>query len=46
MQNDHGFNKYQLQKKFIFWQFVAKIANFADIRNNSTFMQKEKKHVF
>ena len=27
MQNDHGFNKYHLQKKLIFRQLLTKIAN-------------------
>ena len=46
--NDYGFKKYQLRKKFIFWQLVAKIANFTDIRqNNSIFAKKKKeKHLF
>ena len=43
-QNDHGFKKYQLQKKLIFWQLLTKFANFADIRrNNSIFTQLKKK---
>ena len=42
--NDHEFERYQLQEKFIFWQLVAKTANFADIKqNNSVFTQKKKK---
>ena len=44
MQNEHKFQNYQLQKKFIFRQLVKKIVNFADIRqNNSVFMEKKKK---
>ena len=47
VQNDCGFKKYQLWKKFIFWQLVAKISNFTDIRgNNEVFMQKKKKRAF
>ena len=42
-QNDHGFKKYLLRKKFVFLQLVTKIAYFAYIRpNNSIFMQKKK----
>ena len=39
-QNHRGFKNYQFRKKFIFWQLVAKISNFADIRQNNVFMQK------
>ena len=49
MLNDHEFKKYQLQKKFIFWQLVTEITNFADIWcNNNVFMQNEikEKHTF
>ena len=35
MLNHQGFNKYQLQKKFILQQLVAKITNFTDIRRNN-----------
>ena len=43
MQSDHEFKKYQLWKKYIFWQLGTKIANFADIwQNNSVFTQKKK----
>ena len=44
MQNDREFKKYQLQKKFVFWQLGMKITNFANIRrNNSIFTQKKEK---
>ena len=44
MENDRGFKKFQLQKKFIIQQIVKKIAKFFNIRqNNSIFTQKEKK---
>ena len=29
-QNDHGFKKISIAEKFIFWQLVVKITNFAD----------------
>ena len=45
MQTDHGFKKYQLQKKFIFMQLVAKIDNFADIRQNNCISEQKKKSV-
>ena len=46
MQNSCGFNKYQLWKKFIFWQLVAKILNCADIRqNNSSFTHTHTKRI-
>ena len=44
-QNGHGFKKYQLWKKFIFWQLVAKITNFTDIRQNNMLKQKKKKNI-
>ena len=45
-QNDRGFKRYYLQKKFIFWQLVVKIANFVDYRtNNSLFTKKKKQHI-
>ena len=34
MQNEHGFKRYHLWKKFIFWQLVTKITNFANNRSN------------
>ena len=44
MQGDREFKKYQLWKKFLFQQLVAKITHFANIRqNNSILTQKEKK---
>ena len=47
MQNEHEFKNYQLRKKFIFWQLVTKIINFAVIRqSNGIFTQKEKKRAF
>ena len=48
MQNDHGFKTYQLQKKSIFQQLIAKIPNFANFRqNNIVFaLKKGKKKAF
>ena len=40
MQNDHQFKKYQLLRKFIFQQLVAKIANFVYIRQNKSIFTK------
>ena len=43
MQNDRGFENYQLPKKFIFQQLVA---NFADIRRNNSIARQKKKKPF
>ena len=43
MHNDSRFKKYQLRKKFTFWQLVAKIANFLDIRQNKSVITQKKK---
>ena len=46
-QNDCVFKKDQLWNQFKFWQLVAKIANFAVIRQNkSVFTQKKKNYAF
>ena len=43
IQNNGGFEKYQLQKKFIFWQLVMKIENFAILGKITACLRKRKK---
>ena len=44
MQNDGEFKKYQLHKKFMLQQLVAKVANFANIRGNNRVLMERKKN--
>ena len=43
VQDDRAFKKYLLRKKFLFWQVVVKLANFAKIRQNNNLFKKKKK---